>query len=220
MFIVSCLLKSAVCGKGPAHLLRLSAILQSLHDAFNYVTIYAPDKKSVDEQFVEKVEEILARGYESDITVANVKRAYTLLEFFNKNKMVLSGYQHDDWSRGLKEIFLSLAKAKPAVTLEQQIIKHILLSESRKINANDLNQKFTAAKADIIKSIFDKLADLEIGKSRYDKNGRGKPSLVFEKRETELALKDIGFIKAIESVGVDIVEYSVANKTAERKFLL
>jgi len=212
--------KSAVCGKGPAHLLRLSAILQSLHDAFNCVTRFAQDKKTVDEEFVQKVEEMLAKGYEPEISVENVKRAHVLLEFFNKNKMVLSGYQHEDWSGDFKEILLSLAKAKPVVTLEQQIIKHILLSENQKINANEVNQKFTAAKADIIKTIFEKLADLKIGKSCYEKNGRGKRSLLFEKREIESALKDVDFIKAIELVGVDITEYSDANKKAERKFFV
>ena len=106
-----------MCGKGPANLLRLSAFLQSLQDAFNCVTSFAQDKKSVDQEFFEKVEEMLAKGYEPEISVANVKRAHVLLEFFNKNKMILSGYQHDDWSGNLKGILLRLAKAKPVITL-------------------------------------------------------------------------------------------------------
>lgn len=127
-----------MCGKGPAHLLRLSAILQCLHDGFNHVSVFAPVKKKIDAEFVENVEDMIAKGCDSIVSVENVKRAHALLEFFNKNKMILSGYLHEDWSGDFKEILISLVKAKPAVTLEQQIIRHILLSEKPKVLKNCL----------------------------------------------------------------------------------
>ena len=132
--------------------------MQCLHDGFTYVSIFFPDKKKIDAKFVEHVEEMLAKGYDSTVHVENVNRAYVLLEFFNKNKMILSGYQREDWSGDFKEILLSLVKEKPVFSLEQTIIKHILLSDICKVKSNDINQKFSAANANLVRSIFQKLS--------------------------------------------------------------
>jgi hypothetical protein len=184
------------------------------------VSAFAPDKKKIDAEFVEHVEDMIAKGYDSIVSVENVKRAHALLEFFNKNKMILSGYHHEDWSSDFKEILISLFKAKPVVTLEQQIIKYILLSEKPKVKSNEVNQRFTAANANFVKTIFEKLSDLNIGKTFSDSNERGKASLYFEKRETALAIKDMVFVNVIESVGINIAEYIEANRTTERELII
>ena len=153
-----------MCGKGPAQLLRLSAIIQTLHDAFDFVTTHALAEKKIQESFVKKVEKALETSNNCIISGENMIRAFNLLEFFNKNKMVLSGYTTENWSSALIVILAKILRSTRAIeTLEQQIVKFILLNEETSITANKVNQKFSNATAEMVKTIFKTLADSNIG---------------------------------------------------------
>jgi hypothetical protein len=196
----------------PTQLLRLCAILQSLHEAFRYVSNFASEKKCVDQQFVEKIEENLLKCTEYKVCVQNVDRAYTLLEFFTKNKLVLSGYCHNDWSQDCKTIILDFIKNTPAVlTVEQQIINYILLSTDQIINAHNVTKKF-GVPAPTTKAILEKLVNLNIGITTKSKNNRGKASVIFEKRDPNVARKDLAFLRNLQSLHVDIEDYFEVNK--------
>lgn len=72
-----------MCGKGPTQLIRLAAIIQTLHDAFEYA------KKRKNEEMNKGIEdEINSTEYTCFINEENLDRAYKLLEFFNKNKFI------------------------------------------------------------------------------------------------------------------------------------
>ncbi len=83
-------------GKIPTLLLRLSLIMQALHDAFKYVMAIDSTKRfdltsSTDDDIL-----LYANSNnESVISEDSVNRAYKLLEYFNINKLLLAGYSID-----------------------------------------------------------------------------------------------------------------------------
>lgn len=79
-------------------------------------------------------DEINATEYTCFINEENLDRAYNLLEFFNKNKLILSGFENDDWSLPIKNIFESLLSTAETAVIPVNpssiIASHILITRS------------------------------------------------------------------------------------------
>ena len=96
-------------GKGPTQLLRLSGILQALHDAFDYVMNTSTEKFELTINFSNDLQVFLETNPLKIISIDNVNRAYKLLEYFNKHKLVLAGYEIDI-NDDIKDIFIHEAR--------------------------------------------------------------------------------------------------------------
>ena len=124
--------------------MRLSAILQALHDSFDFITKISKEKFELNDNFSKELETYLHTNPHKIIFSENVERGYKLLEYFNKNKLTLAGYEIDDLSKDIKEIFFTLIEKtntqgpkKPYIS----VCKYVLSDESKILKLNDINQK-------------------------------------------------------------------------------
>jgi len=102
-------------GKIPTLLLRLSLIMHSLHVAFEYVMVIDISKRfKLNPQSDEDIVEYNSSNNQTEITGESVIRAYKLLEFFNKNKLLLAGYDIDV-ELNIEEIFNILVSAQTEI---------------------------------------------------------------------------------------------------------
>lgn len=190
----------------------MSAILQNLHDAFEYVTRKASEKNKLTESFLSEMEEFLEKENNSIIYVENVERAFSLLDYFTKHKLALSGYTCDDWSVSLGDLFLEILRNnRDNDSLESQIVRFCLLHPERKISTNIVNQRFANASADEIKIIFKNLSESSLGRVHLKKNTRGKPSCIFERIEFSSMLTNVGHLRALEAFGIPLEELNQAS---------
>ncbi len=79
------------------------------------------------------------------ISLENIERAYQLLQYFNKNKLVLANYEIDtniDIELTFDKLITELSTEIDTNTgfpLESMVIKEILESKEKKINMTSLN---------------------------------------------------------------------------------
>jgi hypothetical protein len=83
---------SALLGKSTSQLLRLAGIINDFYEAFDYVNKVAKQKLNLTQDFAEDVEEYLKEVNSFEISEQSMIRGYNLLEYFNKTKLILSGY--------------------------------------------------------------------------------------------------------------------------------
>ena len=178
----------ALLGKVPTLLLRLSCILQSLHDSFNYIMGLVPEKRfKLDDKFEKDLNEHFKTHIETEINLESVKKAYNLLEYFNKNKLVLAGYTIDS-SLEIEEIFdlliqeMENGKSIEIYPIESIIIKEIIESNEFKVSLTGINSKLSRkCTMAMIHSAVKLLIEHKFGKSISDKNLNGPPTKFFQK---------------------------------------
>ena len=179
---------SAVCGKCPSQLLRLSGILQLLHDAFDFVKTLELENLVLNENFISLSQEYIKTQTNNLIDVENMDRAYNLLEFYNKNKLILAGYTFFDWQTEIHQIFLKLLennkkKESTNSSLENIISKYILTSSFDEFKLNDINQKYKnkGCSAKFVREHFLKLNSQGFGVLKDCPNASGPKSEIFKK---------------------------------------
>jgi hypothetical protein len=146
---------NSICGKFPTQLLRLSGLLQNYHEAFDYiVTLENPELNS---NFVNDLDKHLHDNISSTVNLENILRAFNLLEYFIKTKLLLSGFDFDSTD----SLFDILAKIRDNVLktipeenvsvslhtslnteLMPKIVKWILLNAPMSTKLNEVNQRF------------------------------------------------------------------------------
>lgn len=202
---------SAVCGKGPTQLIRLAAIIQVLHDAFEFVKTRYPGLQSM----TKEIEQVMIKERKTcSISKENLERAYFLLEFFNKNKLILSGFQYNGWiSTSLKQIFINLIKFdnKKGTSIDI-VLEHVLFSEKNFFKKNEINQalKYRGINVKDIEIAFEKLKKLNLGKVSASQNSRGKASGNFEKYVFEQIGPNI--VSSMDELGIDLAKFTDTNE--------
>jgi hypothetical protein len=134
----------AMLGKVPTLLLRLSCILQALHDSFEYIMSLDSSERFILDSKIEERLNFESRT-QTIISLENIERAYQLLQYFNKNKLVLANYEIDtniDIELTFDKLITELSTEIDTNTgfpLESMVIKEILESKEKKINMTSLN---------------------------------------------------------------------------------
>ena len=169
---------TAVCGKAPSQLLRLAGILESLHSAFNYVFEVSTEKEVVNQNFIMELEEHL-KSFNIIMVVnkTSMERAYNLLEYFNKTKLILSGFKYDNWEAPIAEIMETILNGSEStktneVTLdkdfltavesvEKKMTQWILTKDRILFTVNEINQVFKSRGSSALKvsDIFHRLRE-------------------------------------------------------------
>ncbi len=82
----------AMLGKNPVHVLRLAGILEAFHEGFEFVMNNSNEKLELTTEFTNQLETHI-KSLPSDVTIGkmNMQRSFSLLEYFNKTKLILSG---------------------------------------------------------------------------------------------------------------------------------
>lgn len=129
-------------GKIPTYLLRLSCVLQALHDAYEYIS-KNENRFVLNSDFEEQLTTHFIGETQFIISEHNIIRANNLLSFFNKNKLVLAGYSIDI-SKTIEECFDILISELTfnddnQLTIEQTLIRKILEMSDKHVNLTDLN---------------------------------------------------------------------------------
>ena len=124
-------------------------MLQAVHDSFDYIIEHSTEKIELSEEFMSQLKKHVDSNASSPkiVDVLNVERAYNLLTFFTKNKLVLSDYTID-LTTNLVDIFTKLVAAPtpqtPVVSEEikirNKIINSILLNPNKNVSLHDVNQ--------------------------------------------------------------------------------
>ncbi len=81
---------SALLGKATSQLLRLAGIISEFYEAFEYVNKVATQKMDLDQDFAVGLEEYLKDLKSFEISEQSMIRGYNMLEYFSKNKLILS----------------------------------------------------------------------------------------------------------------------------------
>ena len=215
-------------GKGPTQLLRLSGILQALHDAFDYVMNTSTEKFELTINFSNDLQVFLETNPLKTISIDNVNRAYKLLEYFNKHKLVLAGYEIDI-NDDIKDIFTQLIEMNTAVieeeakTIEQQIACLIMLAPTVTVLLNDdVNQKMQkAVSMPLITKVCISLEKCGLGSLKSIANTNGRPTKIFEKIFIENF--DVTMVTNIQSFRIDLDQFKSINsglaKVATGKYI-
>ena len=181
-----------------------------MHRSYKYVVDQAENNKQLNEKFTSHALSFIETTQnKSFINVDSVERGFKLLEFFNKNKLILAEYENNDWSADFFAILDSLINKKiPAESnnLVRSITKFCLLLQKRKFSCNEVNKKFSKSNADMVKNIFMKLESFNIGTCVTE----SRRSLHFEKTNLNY-IEDLNIIKFFEENEVNVMEFVAVN---------
>ena len=205
-------------GKIPKYLLRLSLIIQSLHDSFNYVmTMDSSRRHKLDSNTDEEITAYVSDSIDkpNEITEESIIRAYKLLSYFNKHKLILAGYSFD-LASDIEEIFNNLIKENNVSSFnhspETKIVSYILQSNQSEFNLADLNHRFSRySNIAVVKKIVKNLADNNFGRIIERKNQNGPTTKYFIKYKIEMTNLDT--IDFLQNNGVDIDIFVTVNNT-------
>ena len=202
-------------GKVPTLLLRLSCILQTLHDSYDHImNVDISLRFKLDKAFEDHLNNHLKRDIKLEICLKSVERAYKLLEYFNKNKLLLAGYNIDINSE-IEVIFNNLiteleAASNDVISIESSIIKDILEADTSKVSLTQINAKLSrkctmAILSPVVKTLIDK----NLGKSVSEKNLNGPKTKYFQK--FYLAEIDISTAHFLQEHSVDLDKFNTVN---------
>lgn len=180
---------NSICGKFPTQLIRLAGLLQNLHEAFDYVnsinnhrlqTIQQLEsdqllekKLELNAEFVSNLDEHLNNNL-NIVNLTYIHSAYKLLEYFNKTKLILSGFDTKfDFAETSIDVILvkirdndmsnnneSTNSVCQSQNLTKKIIQKILLDDKNidtKMNTLNQSLKGKGARATLIRDIFNLL---------------------------------------------------------------
>ena len=213
-----------MCGKGPTQLIRLAVIIQVIHDAFDYVKERHPGLVSITNEIESEIEN--SEG-ECIISVDNLNRAWSLLEWFNKNKLILSGFDFNNWeTTNINDIFkfligqLSFDQKIKQPSIANIIYSYVLLSEKTEFKKNDINQalKHKGVTSIDIDKALQTLQSHKLGKLSKTSNTRGKPTEIFMKKVFG-ELND-GIISSIDKLEINLDKFITINQLLESAELL
>jgi len=208
-------------GKVPTLLLRLSCILQAIHDAFAYImSLDASERFTLNSVIEERLNNHFESQTQTQISSVNIERAYLLLQYFNKNKLVLAGYEIDT-NMEIESIFDKLIneislESDIILSVESLIIKEILESITKKINLTSLNGKFSRkCTITILNTVVKLLSEKKFGKSKTEKNANGPATKLFVRCHIpEISLSNTSFL---QENGVDFEKFKASNELFENE---
>jgi hypothetical protein len=166
-------------GKLPSQLLRLSGIVQMIHEAYDYSV--KSKFKHLSVQFSLQLDKDLENisSVQKKISKDNIIRGYKLLSYFNKTKLVLAGFD-SDWDIPFDTIIENLSSNDTNIQNEENfkflLIKYVLQSDESKFDCSVLQQKHKhkGIKKNHVVKAMNLLESFKIGKLTTIKNFHGK----------------------------------------------
>jgi hypothetical protein len=204
-------------------LLRLSGILQSLHDAFEFVCTNDDEKFELNERFDENLTKYLEDlPTDGVVSIENVNRAHFLLDYFNKTKLILSGYDSPDWTESVFNILSNLIADLPednkshVRTIEQEVANKIFCKAELCVELNNINQNIgKKVNIKIICKVAENLESQNLGRVKQKINTKGPPTKYFEKNIITSFTHEI--IAALESNDIDLQMFKAINTELQCK---
>jgi len=171
-----------------------------------------------DEEITKYLENITTDGI---VSIDNVKRAHSLLECFNKTKLILSGYECDDWTASVSEIIADIIsdikEENLIVRTNEQLIANKIFSQAELcVELNDVNQSLgRKVNAKMIAKVTEKLETQNLGRVKLRVNTNGPATKYFEKKIIDYFTHDI--INALQSYDIDLLHFKDMNTEIQRK---
>jgi len=187
--------------------------LQVIDDAFNYVTKISFEKFILNETFVTDAKNHLVKNpvNEIEISVDNLKRAVNLLMFFNKSKIILSGFPCGNFDSSFwnSDCFLTIVtelcvpRQTSFTKTENSLCKLILLDQNNELDSYSKSQihqvKFRSLSKDRYNDILMRLLNLKFIRFIKKKNPHGLRSEMIQRMNIScLSLKQISFLKEFD----------------------
>ena len=220
---------SGLFGKSSTMLLRLCGVLKALTRAIILIQTESAEKLELDEKLVEKVDEYKKEyAKENPVLISTdiVNTAYKLLEYFNKTKLVLAGYEfavNAPLKESMNEIHLEHKytgnSGRESKTNLKVIIKRCLLYPGAQFTLKDLLNKFRDVNKTTIRDAFKHLIEQEFGTAsipprnfgKLTRNGTvagGEIVIYFNKIPVDKLTDEQ--LRRIELCGVTMDEYTLA----------
>lgn len=146
------------------------------------------------------------------------------MDYFNKSKLILSGFVCNDWSESIDIILSDLVN--PTImtedenlafeeTLKSRIYQKLLISDQKTFNLNTLNQSFKGRGSNkvFIHDIFRNLENLNFGEREDKTNARGPPSTFFKRKYIQSLTQEM--INELESVNIRPDLFMALNKRSD-----
>jgi hypothetical protein len=166
---------TAMIGKLPSQLLRLSGIIQMIHEAYDYTV--KSSFQHLSQEFSFSLEDDLKNNssLQKKISKDNIIRGYKLLTYFNKTKLVLAGFD-TDWDLPFDIIIENISLVTMSdEKLIYKVCKYILKSKKVQFDLSAIQQslKGNGTKIGHVKRATTLLESFDIGKYIQVKNLRG-----------------------------------------------
>lgn len=211
-------------GKSATHLLRLCGILQNVMFA-SKICKELPNtgadalvSNSLKLKLTSKKDELVKKLNVIDEKI--VKAAKQLLDFYNMNRVILSGYDIQPGGSLDSQIssYLHYERSIPSIDLdpsEIDILQSLLLRPSHIVKLTKFSQA-KRFKAEKTKQLVDRLVQLGLGTTRTINSGKSKrKALIFIKIAVNEILNDYAKVKILHRLKMSIDDYKEAyNKTS------
>ena len=196
----------------------MSAILQSIHDSFDYIVNLSKEKFIINESFDKDLGIYLNINKCKKISGENVIRAYNMLTYFNKHKLALAAYQFDI-SSPIKEVFTNLISSAASInegsTVQQQVAGVLLLCNDSEVRLNDLNQRMSRKTSiSLIENVCKDLQNNGFGKLIKCLNTNGPATKIFVKEKISNFTPLV--ITNLQELGVNLEEFKQINKDLKK----
>jgi hypothetical protein len=198
-------------------------MLQAVHDSFDYIIEHSTEKIELNDEFMSQLKShVDSKSISTKIVdVLNVERAYNLLTFFTKNKLVLSDYKID-LSTNLVDIFTKLVAAPipqtPVVSedikLKNKIINAILLNTNKNVSLHEINQILTnkIKKQEVMAAV----AELTLfGTLEYKTNARSCDYFIKE----QIVDFSSEILDALQNFSVDLLKFKNVNSNLTSNYI-
>ena len=167
------------------------------------------------------------KGINTDgiISDENVNRAHLLLEFFNKTKLIFSGYESEVWGSKVTEILAIIIKNinendSNVRTIEQIIANKIFSKAELCVELKEINQSLgKKSNAKLVMKVANTLVEQNLGRIKLKTNTQGPVTKHFEKNIINVFTHDI--ISALELNDINLIQFKSMNAELEcKKYLI
>jgi hypothetical protein len=209
--------------RGAAWILKLCAILQNLHCAFNFIMSAAnmDSKRTLCKENMILID----RHFENQGTIETVaiikadilKHAFNLVSYYFKESMILADYEYINWSESIFDICTNIHNFNEAQatcssqnnlfdSLSKRMAKYIifLTNKSIKINTIEICRGVSGTKSQNVIDFLFKLKKLGFGTIVENANMRGPKTTLFIKTQIGDLMNDMDLLGHLSDLNIDI----------------
>ena len=208
-------------GKYSTLLLRLTAILQAIKNAFKLLSdIKTASNKTLTNEFQHELKDTISKFPENLYIIDKkvVQQANIIMEYFFKHKLILSGYDFSFKDGPFDSIIIDYLKKtdKKDEIIEQLIpqvnakinivVKKIFMHEQQSMNTTTILAKGRFNQAEV-ELAFKKLEEAKLGTLSSVKSGNNKYFLKFTRIEKNAIIQNLSIFNAYQSYGLKLEDY-------------
>ena len=203
---VSCMFAKAII-----HLIKISAIINCVENAFKTIKEMEHDNKFILNKELENKFKQILRKLPTDIiiTTDNLEKAKELLDYFILQRLIMAGYScsmsFDSNEKNIQSL-LNFITAKSELSINTSLATFILLAPGEILEVKEIRAAKKTCSEEISK-LFGFLDEKGYGTYKQECSKRGKPKQTFIKKKKDLSNLDEQLLVGLEVLGIEIETY-------------